>query len=192
MTNCADSIVLDSLRRRMRAVFSLYEDATASMDLEHVNHQARPDVLPIAFSLFHIVNMIDASLMLLNGAPPLYDQKWADEIAPAINDHGKHRTVEEMVDQRIGDYAAFTRYMNEVFHRVESWLATLEEADLHRVIFSHPYPPQIASTFSARVGGSAGITVLDGLECWIYQHALRHMGEIEYARHLVGLRGMTS
>ena len=37
-----------------------------------------------------------------------------------------------------------------------------------------------------------GITVLDGWECWIYQHGLRHMGEIELARGLVGLNGMTS
>ena len=37
-----------------------------------------------------------------------------------------------------------------------------------------------------------GITVLDAIECWIYQHGLRHMGEIELARGLVGLNGMTS
>lgn len=185
-------LVLDSLRRRMRAIFSLYEDATATMELEHVNYREREDVLPIAFSLFHIVNMIDASLMLLNGKPPLWNEDWATRVGLSINDHGKHRTVEEMVHQRIGDYTAFKDYMTQVFSRVETWIGELTTADLHRVIIAKPYPPQIASTFSARVGGADGITVLDGLECWIYQHALRHMGEIEYARHLIGLRGMTS
>ena len=34
-----------------------------------------------------------------------------------------------------------------------------------------------------------GITLLDAAECWIYQHGLRHMGEIELARGLVGLGG---
>lgn len=185
-------LVLDSLRRRMRAIFSLYEDATSTMQAEHVNYKERADVLPIAFSLFHIVNMIDASLMLLNGKPPLWNDEWASRVNPGINDHGKHRTVEEMVHQQIGDYDAFKNYMAEVFARVEQWLEELSPTDLDRVIFTRPYPPQIASTYSARVGGDAGITVLDGLECWIYQHALRHMGEIEYARHLVGLRGITS
>jgi len=185
-------LVLDSLRRRLRAVFSLYEEATSTMDLHHVNHQERDGVLPMAFSLFHIVNMIDASLMLLNGKPPLWNDEWAGRMNMSIGDHGKHRTVDEMVNQRIGDYDVFKLYMSEVFARVESWLGELTADDLHRVIFAKPYPPQIASTFSARVGGEAGITVLDGVECWIYQHALRHMGEIEYARHLVGLRGMTS
>ena len=176
----------------MRAIFSLYEEATSTMDLSHVNHRERDGVLPIAFSLFHIVNMIDASLMLLNGKPPLWNDEWALRVNPAIADHGKHRTVEEMIHQQLGDYDAFRDYMTQVFDRVEAWLDELEPHHLDRIIFTKPYPPQIATTFSARVGGDAGITVLDGIECWIYQHALRHMGEIEYARHLVGLRGMTS
>jgi len=33
---------------------------------------------------------------------------------------------------------------------------------------------------------------LDGVECWMYQHGLRHMGEIELSRSFVGLAGMTS
>ena len=63
---------------------------------------------------------------------------------------------------------------------------------LDRVVIGRPFPPQIASTYSARVAGEQGITVLDAAECWIYQHGLRHMGEIELARGLVGLNGMTS
>lgn len=34
--------------------------------------------------------------------------------------------------------------------------------------------------------------MLDGFECWLYQHGLRHMGEIELAHGLVGLGGITS
>mgnify|MGYP003341802312 FL=1 len=65
-------LVLDSLRRRMRALHSLYHDAVESMDVEHVNHFEREGVLPIAFSLFHITNMIDASFMLITGTPPIW------------------------------------------------------------------------------------------------------------------------
>ena len=64
--------------------------------------------------------------------------------------------------------------------------------ELDRVVIGRPFPPQIASTYSARVAGDSGITLLDAAECWIYQHSLRHMGEIEHARGLVGLQGMTS
>ncbi len=188
----ADKSTLDSLQRRMRAMHSLYYDAVATMDVDQVNHFEREGVLPIAFSLFHIVNMIDASFLLMTGTPPIWDDTWEARIRPAIADHGKHRTVEEMVHQRIGDYAAFQKYMAAVFNRTEEWLETVDPDQLDRIVIGRPFPPQVASTYSARVAGPPGITLLDAAECWIYQHGLRHMGEIELARGLVGLGGMTS
>jgi hypothetical protein len=187
-----DDLILDSLRRRMRALSSLYEDALATMDESHVNHYERPGVLPIAFSLFHITNMIDVCYLLVTGEPTIWDHEWQSRVGMAIPDHGKHRTVAEMEGQRIGDLAAFVEYQQAVFGRTEKWLANLAPEELRRVVVARPFPPQVASTFSARVAGPGGITVLDAIECWIYQHALRHMGEIELARGLVGLAGMTS
>ena len=186
------ALVLDSLQRRMRALHSLYTDALATMDIDDVNHFEREGVVPIAFSLFHIVNMIDASFMLMTGTPPIWDDTWEARVRPAIADHGKHRSVEEMVHQRIGDYEAFGEYLEAVFDRTEAWLDTLDPEELNRVVITRPFPQQIASTYSARVAGPQGITLLDAAECWIYQHGLRHMGEIELARGLVGLHGMTS
>ena len=188
----SNDLILDSLRRRMRAMHSLYEDALDTMTIDHVNHFEREGVMPIAFCLFHITNMIDASFMLMTGATPIWNDEWAAKVAMTIPDHGKHRTVGEMVHQRIGNYDAFKDYQRAVFARTEAWLATLDPAELTRVVIPRPFPPQIASTYSARVAGPDGITLLDATECWIYQHGLRHMGEIELARGLVGLTGMTS
>ena len=185
-------VVHDSLRRRMRAMHSLWEDAVATMDLGHVNHVERAGVLPIAFSLFHYTNMQDVGFALLSGQPVLWDAAWQDRVRMDVDDHGKERTVDEMIHQRIGDYDAFGDYQRAVFARTEAWLAELDPAELTRVLVPRPLPPAAANTFSARVAGDAGITVLDALECWIYQHGLRHMGEIELARGLVGLGGMTS
>jgi hypothetical protein len=187
-----DSLLIDSLRRRMRAMHSLYYQAVGSMGLEHVNHVEREGVLPIAFSLFHDANVEDASFLLITGIPPLWNDQWQAEVAMAINDHGKHLTVAEMVHQRIGDYAAFREYQRAVFDRTEAHLDGMDPADLTRVVITRPFPPQIESTYSARVAGPEGVTVLDAFECWIYQHGLRHLGEIELARGLVGLGGMTS
>ena len=187
-----DSVVLDSLRRRMAAMHSLWYDAVATMDLDQVNHVEREPVLPIAFSLFHFVQIEDGSATMLGAGPMVYDDGWAARMGLAIADHGKHKTVDEMVAQRIGDYEAFGEYMALVFAKTESWLAALDPSTLTEVVVARPFPPTIASTFSARVAGPDGITRLDGTECWIYQHGLRHMGEIEHARALVGLQGMTS
>lgn len=184
--------VLDSLQRRMKAMHSLYHQALDSMAPEHVNHFERDGVLPIAFSLFHITSMWDASFMLMTGQAPIWNDQWQERVRMSIDDHGKHRTVDEMVHQRIGDYEEFKAYLRAVTTRTEAWLDELDPTDLDRVVIAHPLPPQIASTYSARVAGPRGITVLDAAECWIYQHGLRHMGEIELARGLVGLGGMTS
>jgi hypothetical protein len=185
-------LVLDSLKRRMRSMHSLWEDAVATMGLEQVNHVERDEVLPIAFSLFHFVQIEDGALLMLGGPSMIYDDTWASKMGLAIADNGKHKTPEEMVHQRIGDYDAFREYMRLVFDKTETYLTTLTPDDLTEVIIQRPFPPQIASTYSARVAGEPGITRLDGLECWVYQHGLRHMGEIEHARALVGLNGMTS
>ena len=187
-----EDLILDSLRRRMRAMHSLWEDAMATMGPAQVNHVERDQVLPIAFSLFHFVQIEDGSASVLGAGPMVYDDGWAQRMGLAIADNGKHRSVDDMVHQRIGDYDAFRQYAAAVFAKTEDWLATLAPTALTEVVVAPPYPPHIASTYSARVGGERGITRLDATECWIYQHGLRHMGEIEHARALVGLGGMTS
>lgn len=192
MSTPPSDLVIDSLRRRMRAMHSLYADALSTMGPEHVNHFEREGVLPIAFSLFHYTNMQDVSFAAISGQGVIWDAAWQARVQMAVDDHGKARTVDEMVHQRIGDYAAFGDYQRAVFARTEAWLADLDPAELARLIVPRPLPPTLADTYSARVAGEAGITVLDALECWIYQHGLRHMGEIELARGLVGLGGMTS
>ncbi|MGH2686962.1 MAG: hypothetical protein ACRDJP_15980, partial [Actinomycetota bacterium] len=163
-----------------------------TMDLDQVNHVEREPVLPIAFSLFHLAQIEDGSVVMLGGPPMVYDATWAERMGLAIADHGKHRGVEEMVGQRIGDYEAFREYQRLVFAKTESWLDRLDPSSLTEVVVARPFPPQITSTYSARVAAEEGITRLDGIECWIYQHGLRHMGEVEHARALVGLEGMTS
>jgi hypothetical protein len=186
------ALLLDSLVRRMRTMHSLYYQAIGSMTLEQVNHVEREGVVPIAFSLFHYTNMEDASFFALTGTAPIWGREWQARVRMAIDDHGKERAVDEMVGQRIGDYGAFEEYQRAVFDRTEAHLATLDLGELRRVVVPRPFPPQIASTYSARCAGPDGVTVLDGFECWHYQHGLRHMGEIEHARGLVGLGGMTS
>jgi len=185
-------LTLDSLQRRMATMHSLYYQAVSTMGLEHVNHFEREGVLPIAFSLFHYTNMQDASFMMITGIAPVWNAEWQDRVQMAIDDHGKHRTVDEMIHQRIGDFEAFKEYQRRVFDRTEAYLEHMDPADFSRVLIAPPYPDMVASTYSARCAGPEGITVLDGFECWLYQHGLRHMGEIELARGLVGLGGMTS
>ncbi|CAN5721436.1 hypothetical protein BH09ACT8_BH09ACT8_13020 [soil metagenome] len=185
-------LILDSLQRRMTAMHSLWYQAASDMDTEQINHVEREGVLPIAFSLFHLTQMEDVSLVMLSALPAIWDPDWEQRIGLGVPDHGKHRSVDEMMAQRIDDFGAFCEYQRLVFDKTETWLAGLDPASLTEVLVPRPFPPHIATTYSARVAGPDGITRLDGTECWIYQHGLRHMGEVEHARALVGLGGMTS
>ena len=79
------------------------------MGPEHVNHFEREKVLPIAFSLFHYTNQEDANFMFITGQMPIWSDEWQSRVQMAINDHGKERTVDEMVHQRIGDFDVVAR-----------------------------------------------------------------------------------
>jgi hypothetical protein len=181
-----------SLSRRLSAVHSLYYEACATMDLEQVNRVVMPGVLPIAFSLVHQLLIEDGSVVFVGGPVPQMSETWAARMGLAINDPGKEKGVDEMMNQRIGDYEAFLQFQRLVFDASEHFVAAIDPTTFSDVVVAHPYGAALARTFSARVGGESGITRSDALECWVYQHALRHMGEIEHARALVGLTGMTS
>ena len=80
---------------------------------------------------------------------------------PAISAHGKGHPVEEMANQRIGDYEGFKDYQRAVFSRTQAHLESMDPNDFLRVVIAKPYPPEVATTYSARCAGDAGITVLD-------------------------------
>jgi len=117
----------------------------------------------------------------------VWNDQWQERVQMAINDNGKERSVEEMVHQRIGNYEEFKSYQRTVFDRTEAWLSALDSSRLTDVVIPRPFPEVVASTYSARCAGPEGITLLDAIECWHYQHGLRHMGEIELGRGLAGV-----
>lgn len=187
-----DADYRSSLVRRLRAVHSLYYDACDTMSVEQVNEVVHPRALPIAFSLVHQVLIEDSTLAVTGGPAAQFDHTWATRVGLGVVDHGKERSVDEMMHQRINDFDAFRAFQRLVFDATEVFVAAINPSTFSDLLVKTPYPPLVAQTFSARVGGEYGITRSDALESWIYQHALRHMGEIEHARALVGLNGMTS
>lgn len=186
-------LYLASLQRRIAGLHSLWRECVETMDLEQVNHFERGGVLPIAFTVHHMTNIEDSSVsVLFQGKAPIWQEGgWAARTGVAVDDHGKERTVAEMEAQRIADWDAYKAYQAEVFAATEAWLAGLDPARLTDVLFD-PVPPMFQKAYVARVVGEGPITLLDGIECWVFQHGIRHLGECEHARALVGLGGLTS
>ncbi|MHB8680926.1 MAG: hypothetical protein ACYDA2_02380 [Acidimicrobiales bacterium] len=190
-SDSAWAMAKDSLERRVRGMHALWLEALATMDALAVNTCERPGVLPIAFSVNHQVRLEDGCLFLLGADPPLWGQ-WSERCKVAIDDVGKETTVEQMQHQQIGDYDAFRDYARAVYARTERWLAGLEPDRLGEVLFGGTFPSFIENAYIHRVVRDERVLLVDALECWVFQHGIRHLGEIEHARALVGLGGLTS
>ncbi len=162
------------------------------MSLEQVHAVAAPTTLPIAFSLLHQLLIEDLSRALCGGSGPLCEPAALAALRLGVHDRGKERPVEGMMAQRFGDYGAFCALQERVFDATEAYVGGVTPASFDEVLVAAPYPERLAHTFSALVGAERGITRSDALECWVYQHALRHLGGIEHRRSLGGLGGMTS
>jgi len=187
-------VFVDSLRRRIAAMNTLWQRAVSDMTLEQVNHHEREGVLPIAFSLSHFMKSQDFSISAwFLGERPLWVQGgWSDRVGVNIDALGREETVEEMQRIRFADFDAWKAYQTKVIRRTDRVLETLNEALLAEVVMP-VLPPNMQNIFCGLVIPEGGpMRKLEVLECFVYQHGLRHMGEIEHGRALVGLKGMIS
>jgi hypothetical protein len=185
---------VESLRRRVRAMNTLWQRAVSDMTLEQVNHHERAGVLPIAFSLSHYIRSQDQSISRpFLGETPLWERDgWAKRIGVTVDELGREQTVEEMEQLRFADFDAWRAYQGEVIARTDAVLETMTEESL-AVALLPKLPPNMQQIFCAMITGPEGpLRRLEVMECFVYQHGLRHMGELEHGRALVGLGGMTS
>lgn len=189
-----DDMFVSSLRNRIRAMNSLWERAISDLTLDQLNHHERAGVLPIAFSFSHFIRSQDQSI---SGVFLGEQNRWlaggfAEKVGVSVDSLGREETVEEMEQLGFQDLDAWKEYQAEVLARTSRVLDTLTAEDLATVLMPK-LPPNMQNIFCAIViGPDAPLRKLDVLECFVYQHGLRHMGEVEHGRALVGLQGMTS
>jgi hypothetical protein len=185
---------VESLRNRVRAMNTLYERAVSDMSLEQVNHHERTGVLPIAFSLSHFMRVQDQSISgRFLRQPTLWESgSWAERVGVTVDRLGREESVEEMEGIRFADLDAWRSYQSAVVGRTAAVLQEATEQQLSEVLLPR-LPPNMQNIYCALVTGPDGpLRKLEVIECFVYQHGLRHMGEIEHGRALVGLGGMTS
>ena len=184
---------VESLRNRIGAINTLYERCVTDMTLEQVNHQERAGVLPIAFSLCHFIRAQDQSISgPFLQQPALWEGGgWAEKIGVTVDKFGREETVEEMEQIRFADFEAFKSFQAAVLAQTDEALRSISEESLSEVLMPK-LPPNMQNIYCALVIKDGPLRKLDVLECFVYKHGLRHMGEIEHGRALVGLQGMTS
>ncbi len=185
---------VDSLRNRIRAMNVLWERALSDLTLEQINHQEREAVLPMAFSFSHYIRAQDQSISMpiLHEAPLWVSGGWAAKVGVTVDALGREETVDQMQHIRFGNLDAWKDYQAAVIERTSTTLETIDAEMLAEVLMPK-LPPNMQNIFCGIVVGAGNpIRKLEVLECFVYQHGLRHMGEVEHGRALVGLQGMTS
>ncbi|MGE5596172.1 MAG: hypothetical protein ACM3S1_09075 [Hyphomicrobiales bacterium] len=184
---------VDSLRNRIRALNILWERAVSDLTLEQMNHHEREGVLPLAFSFSHYIRAQDQSISvpILHEQPVWLAGGWAQRVGVSVDALGREETVEEMQHLRFADIDAWREYQAQVIARTNKALDSINAEMLGEVLMPK-LPPNMQKIFCGLVIGDGPLRKLEVLECFVYQHGLRHMGEVEHGRALVGLGGMTS
>lgn len=188
-TRAVTDEVRTSLAERVSAMHRLWDFLTKDLTAEHANHFERAGVLPIAFSLSDAVTNEDGSVARLLGGDYLWDAH-ADRVGLSPKVPRRGTPMAEAEQTRIRDMGAWREYQGAVHARTERAIA---EASLEKLAERHEITPQAlrGGYLELLVGTPERVRVMDALEAWVYQHGIRHVGELEHARALVGLDGVT-
>ena len=183
-----------SICQRMAAINTMLDMVVADLTLEQVNRVERTGVLPIAFSLSHVVASQDrsASRFLGTDAPTLWDSGgWAKRVGITGALPFRGTPLGDAERTSFGDIDAWREYQHAVFSKTESALANAPLELFDRDAFGGQRPDLGKNAFLGLLVPSGTIRVMDICEADLFLHAARHLGEIEHARALVGLGGLS-
>ena len=177
---------------RMGAVNGLLDAAVKDLTTAQVNHRERPGVLPIAFSLTHIVGGQDRTVArFVDKGPMLWESgKFGERVGYTgeLPSRGTPMAVAEAI--QLSDVDAWREYQTGVFARVDSAIANTPLERFDEIAMAER-PTEPAGAFLFLMVPSGPIRLIELVEAHLFQHAARHLGEIEHARALVGLGGMS-
>jgi hypothetical protein len=182
-----------SIVRRVRAVHALWQQGVSDLGVDQVNHFERAGVLPIAFTLMHFVVGEDRNTArYLFGKAPLWDGlAWAKRVGLVGEPPIRGTPIADAERIRLSDMDAWREYQSAVFDRTEGALATLPLTHFVSKAMDRPPADKLKRSFIALLVPEGEIRVSDVCEAYLYQHAVRHLGELEHARALVGLGGLS-
>jgi hypothetical protein len=179
--------------RRIAAVHALWQAGVADLTLAQVNHFERTGVLPIAFTLMHAIVGEDRNTARYLGADALlWDQQgWAKRVGLVGAPPVRGTPMAEAERIRLGDVDAWRGYQTAVFARTEVALAALPLGRFSEKAMDRPPADKLKGAFIALLVPEGEFRVVDVCEAYLFQHAVRHLGELEHARALVGLGGLS-
>ncbi len=170
---------LDFIRRQMSALHRLFDHVISDLSSEQLNHQAQTGVQSIAFSLWHYVRTEDniVQFVIQRRQTVWIEGGWPQRFGLDARSQGTGMSEQDAAGVRITDLDAWRQYQSAVWDATDAYLSALSPDGLEQ------------QRVTIRPVGEMGL--LDALGGMVLTHGYRHLGEIEYARGLVGLRGAT-
>lgn len=179
--------------REVKELHRLWSLSTADLTVEQMNYRERAGVLPIAFTLLHYVRGEDR--LICQGVldePTLWEAgNWQERIGGNPIDIRRGTRIDEAETATIGNSATWLDYQHTVFTHTESVLASMSDDDFDADKYPG-VPEHYQASFIGRVvaeGESLPMSVM--LHSVIFQHGIRHLGELDHARALIGLKGVS-
>lgn len=182
-----------SIVNRMRAVHALWQLGVADLTLAQVNHFERAGVLPLSFTLTHLVVGEDRNAARYLGAGALLwdEEGWSERVGLVGDPPMRGTPMADAERIRLGDVDAWRIYQTAVFARTESALATLPLGRLAEKAMDRPAAATLKGSFLGLIVPEGDPRISDVCEAYLFQHAVRHLGELEHGRALVGLGGLS-
>ena len=168
--------LIDYLARELRAMHRLYDRVTTDLDDAQVNSVPAGGKQNIAFSLWHFVRTEDNVInFVVQRKPTVWIAGgWPERFGLDAKSQGTGFSDDDAQNFRLEGIADFRRYMSDVFNATEAFATSLPEDDAGRMVTVKPL---------------GEMTVLDCVSGMCMTHGYRHLGEIEFAKGLVALRG---
>lgn len=165
-------LVLDALGR----VRDMVREALKDLSPQELLAPPRP---PIAWLVWHLARVQDANFSALMGRSQLWiADGWHARfnMPPEPRDYGSgHRQTREQVEAfTVTDKQLLQDYLDAVFAQTKSYLASVANEDLNRVLDEPQYQP--LPTLSVRLASVINCNT-------------RHAGQIEYLRGLIKYNG---
>lgn len=182
-----------SIVRRIAAAHALWQLGVADLTLAQVNHVERAGVLPLSFTLMHFVVGEDRNAARYLGAGALLwdEQEWAERVGLVGEAPLRGTPMADAERIRLGDVDAWRLYQTAVFARTESALDALPLSRFAEKAMDRPPAATLKGSFLGLIVPEGDPRISDVCEAYLFQHAVRHLGELEHARALVGLGGLS-
>jgi hypothetical protein len=179
------------LLKRVRAFHQQWSQITTDLTLDQVNYRERSGVLPIAFSLHHYVVTTDraVSRRVFNRDSVWERGGWEEKVGANVPSVTRGTPIEVAEQLQFKDYDAWIAYQCDAFTQSDKGIAGLTDETWDQVVWEK-LPAQLKGGYLDLVVGNSPVRLGELLDIWVLQHGMRHLGEIEHGRALLGLQGV--